>query len=148
LITEDQLTVSKIHKAELEGSAKLRRSRDTTETEKNGARFMPDRDVTEILLRCRGGDKQAVDELMPLVYAELRRLAKSHLRREHPGNTLQGTALVHEAYIRLIDQRQVQWQNRVHFFALASELIRRITSEVHGRMMLRELLSMRMARFM
>ena len=64
--------------------------------------------------------------LLPLVYKELRRLAQSYLNRERPGHTLQGTALVHEAYLRLIDQREVQWRDRNHFFALSAELIRRI----------------------
>src|SRR5207237_8320283 len=63
---------------------------------------------------------------MPLVYDELRRIAGAHLRRERPGHTLQSTALVHEAYLRLIDQRNVVWQNRAHFFGLASQMIRRI----------------------
>lgn len=63
---------------------------------------------------------------MPLVYEELRRLARSYLKRERPGHTLQGTALVHEAYLRLIDQKQIKWQNRAHFFAMASQMIRRI----------------------
>jgi RNA polymerase sigma factor (TIGR02999 family) len=63
---------------------------------------------------------------MPLVYDELRRLAQSYLQRERPGHTLQGTALVHEAYLRLIDQKQVKWQNRAHFFGVASQMIRRI----------------------
>ncbi len=63
---------------------------------------------------------------MPLVYDELRRLAQSYLNSERAGHTLQGTALVHEAYLRLIDQKQVQWQNRAHFFGLASQMIRRI----------------------
>lgn len=63
---------------------------------------------------------------MVLVYEELRRLAHLYLRRERPGHTLQGTALVHEAYLRLIDQKQVKWQNRAHFFAMASQMIRRI----------------------
>ncbi len=67
-----------------------------------------------------------MDQLMPLVYDELRRLAQSHLRAERVGHTLQGTALVHEAYLRLIDQKQVHWQNRAHFFGLASQMIRRI----------------------
>ncbi len=64
--------------------------------------------------------------LMPLVYDELRRIAGAHLRRERPGHTLQSTALVHEAYLKLIDQRDVAWQNRAHFFGLASQMIRRI----------------------
>src|SRR3954454_2140083 len=83
-------------------------------------------DVTGLLVRWRTGDREALDALTPLVYDELRRLAKSYLRRERPDHTLQGTALVHEAYLRLIDQRQVEWRNRNHFFALAAELIRRI----------------------
>jgi RNA polymerase sigma factor (TIGR02999 family) len=84
------------------------------------------KDVTQLLLQWRGGDKQAVDELMPLVYQELRRLASAHLRRERPDHTLQSTALVNEAYLRLIDQRSIEWQSRAHFFGLASQMIRRI----------------------
>jgi RNA polymerase sigma factor (TIGR02999 family) len=83
-------------------------------------------DVTGLLVRWRGGDREALDALTPLVYDELRRLAKSYLRRERPDHTLDGTALVHEAYMRLVDQRNVEWRNRNHFFALAAELIRRI----------------------
>ena len=83
-------------------------------------------DVTRLLVASSAGDRAAMDQLMPLVYDELRRLAQSYLRHERPGHTLQGTALVHEAYLRLIDQKQVQWQNRAHFFGLASQMIRRI----------------------
>jgi RNA polymerase sigma factor (TIGR02999 family) len=83
-------------------------------------------DVTGLLVRWRTGDREALDALTPLVYDELRRLAKSYLRRERPDHTLDGTALVHEAYMRLVDQRNVEWRNRNHFFALAAELIRRI----------------------
>jgi RNA polymerase sigma factor (TIGR02999 family) len=83
-------------------------------------------DVTVLLVASSTGDKAAMDKLLPMVYDELRRLAQSHLRSERPGHTLQSTALVHEAYLRLIDQKQVQWQNRAHFFALASQMIRRI----------------------
>jgi len=83
-------------------------------------------DVTALLVRWRSGDREALDALTPLVYDELRRLAKSYLRRERPDHTLDGTALVHEAYMRLVDQRSVEWRNRNHFFALAAELIRRI----------------------
>jgi RNA polymerase sigma factor (TIGR02999 family) len=82
--------------------------------------------VTRLLLQWGHGDRQALDALTPLVYDELRRLAARYLRREREGHTLQSTALVHEAYLRLIDQRDVHWQNRNQFFALASELIRRI----------------------
>ena len=82
--------------------------------------------VTVLLAKWAQGDREALDALTPLVYNELRKLAKSYLRRERVGHTLEGTALVHEAYLRLIDQREVEWRNRNHFFALAAELIRRI----------------------
>jgi RNA polymerase sigma factor (TIGR02999 family) len=83
-------------------------------------------DVTRLLLDLTKGDSNAVNQLMPMVYDELRRIAGAHLRRERPGHTLQSTALVHEAYIRLIDQHNVEWRNRAHFFAIASRMIRRI----------------------
>jgi RNA polymerase sigma factor (TIGR02999 family) len=82
--------------------------------------------VTELLIDWGHGDKGALDRLMPLVYEELRAIARRHLRREEPDHTLQSTALVHEAYLRLVDQNRVDWQNRAHFFAVASQLIRRI----------------------
>jgi RNA polymerase sigma factor (TIGR02999 family) len=85
----------------------------------------PNQGVTRLLVRWTDGDGAALDELMPLVYDELRRLAQAYLRRESVGHTLQSTALVHEAYIRLIDQR-VSWQNRAHFFAIAAQSMRRI----------------------
>src|SRR5438270_14054638 len=72
------------------------------------------------------GDDGALGELLPLVYAELRRLAAGYLRRERPGHTLQPTALVNEAYLRLIDQTQVRWQNRAHFLGVAAQMMRRI----------------------
>ncbi len=84
------------------------------------------KDVTQLLGDWANGNKEAVDKLMPLVYDELRRLAERYLRRERPDHTLQTTALVHEAYLRLIDQRDVRWQNRAHFFAIAAQLMRRI----------------------
>jgi len=83
-------------------------------------------DITQLLLESRDGNKEALDRLMPLVYDELRRLAKSYMRRERPDNTLQPTALVNEAYLKLIDQREVRWQNRAHFFGIAAQLMRRI----------------------
>src|SRR5262249_7895944 len=82
--------------------------------------------VTGFLIDWSNGDKAALDKLMPLVYDELRRLARYHMRRERAGVTLQTTALVNEAYLRLIDQKQVRWQNRAHFFAIAAQLMRRI----------------------
>jgi RNA polymerase sigma factor (TIGR02999 family) len=86
----------------------------------------PSQDVTQLLGQWQGGDREALNALTPLVYNELRRLAQSYINRERANHTLQGTALVHEAYLRLIDQRQVEWRSRNHFFALAAELIRRI----------------------
>jgi RNA polymerase sigma factor (TIGR02999 family) len=82
--------------------------------------------VTELLIANGKGDPQAFDRLLPLIYDELKRLAGSHLRREGRSHTLQSTALVHEAYLRLVNQREAKWQNRAHFFAIASQLIRRI----------------------
>jgi len=81
-------------------------------------------EVTQLLLAWSEGDKAAMDKLMPLVYGELRRLAKHHMRRERAGHTLQTTALIHEAYLRLIDASQVRLENRRHFFAVASRLMR------------------------
>lgn len=83
-------------------------------------------DVTQLLVNWSNGDKEALEDLTPLVYAELRRLANRYLRRERPDHTLQSTALVHEAYLRLIDSNNVQWQNRAHFFAVSAQLIRHI----------------------
>jgi RNA polymerase sigma factor (TIGR02999 family) len=83
-------------------------------------------DVTQLLLDLRSGDKEAMDKLLPLVYGELRRLAASYLRRERPDHTLQPTALVHEAYLRLVDQSRVEWQNRAHFFGIAAQIMRRL----------------------
>jgi RNA polymerase sigma factor (TIGR02999 family) len=82
--------------------------------------------VTGLLRRWEEGDKEALEELMPLVYGELRRLAAHYLRIERSGHTLQPTALVHEAYLRLVDQRRVAWQNRAHFFGIAAQMMRRV----------------------
>jgi RNA polymerase sigma factor (TIGR02999 family) len=86
----------------------------------------PPEDVTQILQEVSGGNREAPARLMPLVYDELRRLADHYLRRERPDHTLQPTALVHEAYLKLIDQTRVDWQNRAHFFGVAAQLMRRI----------------------
>ena len=82
--------------------------------------------VTGLLQAWSGGNAQAQEELLPLVYDELRKRAAGHLRRDRKGHTLQPTALVHEAYLRLLGQREVDWQSRMHFFALASRMMRRI----------------------
>jgi RNA polymerase sigma factor (TIGR02999 family) len=83
-------------------------------------------EVTRLLLAWNQGDQSAIERLMPLVYDELRRLAERHFRRERVGHTLQPTAVVHEAYFRLVDQTRVTWKNRGHFFAVASQAMRRI----------------------
>jgi RNA polymerase sigma-70 factor, ECF subfamily len=82
--------------------------------------------VTQLLVNWSNGDKAALDEMLPLVYQELRRIAVNRLRQERPNHTLQPTALVNEAYLRLIDQKNVNWQNRAQFFGLAAEMMRRI----------------------
>lgn len=83
-------------------------------------------DITRLLLAWSNGRREALDDLMPIVYADLRRVAAGYMRRETPGHALQPTALVHEAYVRLIDQRQVKWRNRAHFFGVAAGMMRRI----------------------
>jgi RNA polymerase sigma-70 factor (ECF subfamily) len=83
-------------------------------------------EVTGLLLAWRGGDDAALERLAPLVYEELRRLARCHMRGERPGHTLQATALANEAYLRLIDTRRIAWHDRAHFFAMASRLMRRV----------------------
>jgi RNA polymerase sigma factor (TIGR02999 family) len=82
--------------------------------------------VTQLLADYRAGDAGAMDRLVPLVYAELRRIAARYLRRERGGHTLQPTALVHEAYLRMVDQRDAPWQNRAHFLGCAAHLMRNI----------------------
>jgi RNA polymerase sigma factor (TIGR02999 family) len=86
----------------------------------------PRQDVTGLLRAWNSGHPEALDELMPLVYAELHRLARASLRRERPDHTLQATALVNEAYVRLVGQTRVRWQNRAQFFGTAAQFMRRI----------------------
>lgn len=87
----------------------------------------PSRDqITGLLEAWSGGDESALEKLMPLVYGELRRLARHYMNREHPGHTLQTTALVNEAYLRLVNWKEAQWQNRTHFFAVSARMMRRI----------------------
>jgi RNA polymerase sigma factor (TIGR02999 family) len=83
-------------------------------------------DITRMLIDWSEGDREALDRLIPIVYTELRRQASRQLRRERPGHTLQTTALIHEAYLRLVDQRGARWQSRAHFFAVSAQLMRRI----------------------
>jgi RNA polymerase sigma factor (TIGR02999 family) len=84
------------------------------------------KDVTQLLVHWGRGDKQALDRLMPLVYDELHRMASRYLRRERQEHTLQTTALINEAYLRIVDQNRVNWQNRAHFFGVAAQMMRRI----------------------
>ena len=86
----------------------------------------PAADVTQLLVRWSMGNQAALDELMPLVYGELHRLASAYLRRERPDHTLQSTALVHEAFMKLVNQHEVEWRNRAHFYGIAAQMIRRI----------------------
>jgi len=90
-------------------------------------------EVTGLLVAWRGGDAGALDRLLPLVYAELRRVAHRYMRDERPNHPLQTTALVHEAYLRLIDVTRVDWQSRNHFFAVSAQMMRRILVEAARR---------------
>jgi RNA polymerase sigma factor (TIGR02999 family) len=92
-------------------------------------RVLPQVEVTKLLLAWSAGDSSALEQLMPVVYQELRRLAKRHMGQERQGHTLQATALVNEVYLRLIDVNRIQWQNRAHFFAVSAQMMRRILVE-------------------
>ena len=83
-------------------------------------------EITQLLAEWRGGNQSALDELYPLVYDELHRLARRYMSRERKGHTLQTTALINEAYVRLVDQKNVPWANRSHFFAISAQIMRRI----------------------
>src|SRR5712692_9814371 len=83
-------------------------------------------EVSRLLIDWRNGDSAALDKLMPLVYDELHRMAKRYMGRQHPGRTLQTTALIHEAYLRLVGQPDKQWQNRTHFFAVGAQAMRHV----------------------
>lgn len=89
-------------------------------------------EVSQLLGAWSGGDQKALERLTPIVYDELHRLARRHMRLERPGHSLQTTALVNEAYLRLVDYKRMQWQNRAHFFAVSAQLMRRILVE-HAR---------------
>src|SRR5438128_453757 len=93
---------------------------------RGGMPMLSQPDVTQLLAEWSNGSAEALDQLMPLIYNELRQLADRYLRRERPDHTLQTTALVHEAYLKLVNQRAVHWQNRAHFFAISAQLMRRI----------------------
>lgn len=90
---------------------------------------MAEETITHLLVAWSQGDREALDRLAPLVYGELRQLAGNYLRRERPGHTIETGTLVHEAFLRLVDQRQVSWQNRAHFFGIAALMMRRVLVE-------------------
>ena len=85
--------------------------------------------IIQILAELKNGEQAALDKLLPLVYGELRRLANSYLKRERSDHTLQPTALVHEAYLRLVGQKSIEWENRAHFFGVSARLMREILIE-------------------
>ena len=89
-------------------------------------------EITQLLVNWGDGDQAALDKLMPLVYNELHRLAHHYMRRERPGHTMQTTALVNEAYLKLVDQRNVDWQNRAHFFAISAQLMRILVDQARS----------------
>ena len=89
----------------------------------------PRSNVTSLLIAWSNGDSSALDQLLPLVYQEMRRIARYYMAQERAGHTLQATALVNEAYLRLVDVNRVQWQNRAHFFAVAGQMMRRVLVE-------------------
>jgi RNA polymerase sigma factor (TIGR02999 family) len=93
----------------------------------------PEHNVTELLVAWGDGDQHALERLAPLIHAELYRLAKGYMRRENPGHPLQTTALINEAYLRLIDWQNTRWQNRAHFFGVAAQMMRRILVDVARR---------------
>ncbi|MBN8728946.1 MAG: sigma-70 family RNA polymerase sigma factor [Acidobacteria bacterium] len=103
-----------------------RRKEEVTDTPGAGRQSESTEQVTRLLVELNNGNQGAIESLMPLVYDELRRIAARHLNRERPDHTLQPTALVHEAYMRLVDQRSPHWQNRLHFMSVAATMMRRV----------------------
>jgi RNA polymerase sigma factor (TIGR02999 family) len=106
--------------------------RKSKQPDKNQIEAPPHGEVSSLLLAWSEGDQSALDRLIPIVYAEMHRLARRYMKRERPGHSLQTTALVNEAYMRLVDYERMQWQNRAHFFAVSAQLMRRILVE-HAR---------------
>jgi RNA polymerase sigma-70 factor (ECF subfamily) len=100
--------------------------RKSTQPEHNDAETPPSGDVSDLLQAWTDGDRGVLDRLTPIVYDELHRLARRYMKGERPGHSLQTTALVNEAYMRLVDYKGIQWQNRAHFFAVAAQVMRRI----------------------
>src|SRR6201987_6446456 len=105
---------------------------NSTRPGNNEVNAQPCGEVSARLRAWTGGDQEALKRLTPIVYDELHRLARRYMRRERPGHSLQTSALVNEAYLRLVDYKRMQWQNRAHFFAVSAQLMRRILVE-HAR---------------
>lgn len=101
-------------------------TRDTGQDRGAGVMTTTSQEVSQLLRAWNDGDQDALDKLMPLVYEELRRMARRHMDRQGPGHMLQTTALIHEAFLRLVNQKEPHWQNRVHFFAVAASAMRQI----------------------
>lgn len=106
--------------------------RKPTKPNDNGVKAQPCEEVSNLLRAWSDGDRRALDKLTPIIYDELRRLARHYMRQERNGHSLQTTALVNEAYLRLTDYRRMRWENRAHFFAVSAQLMRRILIE-HAR---------------
>ena len=106
--------------------------RKATQPEDEGGQAPPSGQVSGLLVAWSNGDGEALDQLTPIVYDELHRLARCYMSRERTGHSLQATALVNEAYMRLVDYKRMKWQNRAHFFAVSAQLMRRILVE-HAR---------------
>ncbi len=116
-----------VFRVEREGGVKIRPKPGAEPTAQEGCMTTASpKEVTQLLVDWSHGDQSALDQLMPLVYDELRRLAHRHMGRERAQHTLQTTALVNEAYLRLVEQKHVHWENRAHFFAIAAQFMRRI----------------------
>ena len=120
-------TETRTDESKIPPEARLRRRR--------GSIAVPSHDITQLLARWQDGDAAALEQLVPIVHEELRRVARRQMARERAGHTLEPTALVNEAYLRLVNLKQMQWQNRAHFFAMGARLMRRILVDVarsHG----------------
>src|SRR4029453_2107231 len=124
--TERTRLRERVQRAKARRRREPRRSRGAEHQERGVVSDVRSHDVTALLIEWTRGDSAAIDKLLPLVHGELRRLAKRQMAGERQGHVLQATALVNEVYLKLIDIRRVQWQDRAHFFAMAARLMRRV----------------------
>jgi RNA polymerase sigma factor (TIGR02999 family) len=114
------------NRGQLGGDCDPQRSGSPQHTVRKTALTTSSEEITQLLVEWADGDRVALDKLMPLVYGELRQIAKRYIRRQSPGHTLQTTALIHEAFLKLVNQSEKQWQNRAHFFGVAAQAMRTI----------------------